>query len=91
MEEKYKKAIEEADVKLQEFISTKERYNTFKVRRLQHAYISYGQALSSTMREISFEYDKLSQECNVSNEELDALLEQGVPEAAPAEEQPNPQ
>ena len=86
--EEKKKAIEAADIKLQEFISVKEKYNTFKVRRLQHAYVSYGEVLSTSMRELSEEYSKLSQESNVSNEELDSILEQGLPEVVPAEEQP---
>lgn len=80
-----KAAIQAADVKLQEFIKVKETYNTFKVRRFQHAYTSYGECLSRVMKELSNVYSQLSSECNISDEQLDKLLEQGVT-VAPTEE-----
>ena len=82
-----KKAVEEADLKLQEFIKVKETYNIFKVRRLQHAYVSYGECLSRVMKEMRSELDELSSQCNISDEVLDQLLEQGVT-VTPAEEGP---
>ena len=74
-----KKAVEEADLKLQEFIAVKESYNRFKVRRIQHAYTTYGQALANCLTEASKSYDKLSAACNVSEDEIVAIIEKGVP------------
>ena len=82
-----KKAVEEADLKLQEFIKVKESYNTFKVNRLRHAYVSYGEALSRCLRECSNQYTQLAAACNISTQELDDLLSKGIPAPETTENQ----
>lgn len=82
--EEKRKAVEEADLKLQEFIEVKERYNSFKVRRFQHAYNFYGSVLAKTMKEASSICDRIVSSCATTNEELDSLLDKGV-DVTPAE------
>jgi hypothetical protein len=73
--EEKKKAIEAADLKIQEFISVKEKYNAFKIRRLRHGYSSYGEALSTIMNELSSKFQELSKECSsITRDELHAIL-----------------
>lgn len=81
--ENKKKAIEEADAKLVEFIHVKEKYNTFKVHRLQHAYQHMGKSISEIEKAKSEAFERLRNACIISNEELEGLL-------APLAEQPAP-
>ncbi|OHT04813.1 hypothetical protein TRFO_27679 [Tritrichomonas foetus] len=80
-----KQAIEAAEEKLQEFIAAKEKYTTFKVSRLQHAYNQLGKVITSSMREQSEEAEKLSQAISEAQENIDHLLETEAPASEPAE------
>ena len=70
-----KKAVEEADVKLQEFIAVKQRYNKFKVRRMRNAYSNFGEVTKNSNAKMASLYEQLANEARMSDEELNALLE----------------
>lgn len=88
-----KKAIDDAEEKLLEFIAAKEKYTEFKVNRLIHAYSHLGDVVSSAMKEQSEEADKLNTAISEAQENIDHLLEtEPTPAAdAEAEEQPAPE
>ena len=73
-----KKAIGEAEIKIKEFIAVKEKYNSFKVRRLQHAYHSFGEILLQTSSKLSELYEQLYSECMISGDIINSLLENQI-------------
>lgn len=84
-----KKAIEDAEEKLLEFIAAKEKYADFKVNRLIHAYSHLGDVLTSSMKEQTDEIEKFTQSVSDAQENIDHLLESEVaPAAGDAPEEP---
>lgn len=80
-----KKAIDDAEEKLLEFIAAKEKYTEFKVNRLIHAYSNLGDVISSAMKEQSEEAEKLNTAISEAQENIDHLLETEPAPAADAE------
>ena len=82
-----KKAIDDAEEKLLEFIAAKEKYTEFKVNRLIHAYSHLGDVVSSARKEQSEEAEKLNTAVSEAQENIDHLLET---EPAPPADQEEP-
>ena len=77
-----KQALAAAEDKLLEYIAAKEKYTTFKVNRLTHAYTQFGEALTASMRQQAEDVEKFSQIISEAQENIDHLLET---ETAPAD------
>ena len=75
-----KQAIDAAEEKVLELIDAKEKYSTFKINRLQHAFQHLGKEVSDKMNELSNAAHDLQNLLNDTLENVDNILvESGQP------------
>jgi hypothetical protein len=82
--EQKREAIRVAEAKLIEFISVKQNYNTFKVRRFRNGFGSLGRAMAAGFRGEVDALNDLAHKISEAREGIDILLDGGTLTSTPA-------
>lgn len=82
-----KRTIATTEEKLLQFIDIKERYTAFKIRRMRHGYISYGEGLSNTMQEEIKIWERFNHECRKLYDSVDQIMDEKLKPQQEVEEE----